>query len=574
MATITCKGKALEFGSGCTLGAILQVLGRKFGECSESPPCVYSSSGKIFLAPDELLPDGDYTYIGNTSLSNPCCSPSSQGYNVVMARQMVPDPQVLSFMPATAVPPLPLQLMHKVFGRFISDLRGELPDPTMADYMHFNDLVTACSTFYDHESDLRTELRQIWRGYLEVNVVDEMYTGSCNKHTTDLWTWDPLHDALVLLKEVKRGTSTSHTEPLMQAVTNYELNWNAARRGVKALMSDTCLPALIVQHIGQLLLVGGVITLPAGDGGEKKDKICYQPLASAYLAPLHGHDVSLAMDGVRTCMAIKAAVARLITFYGNWGDRNCKKGPSSKRRELFRRRIPGLLHREAVKPGVRVDLACEHKRVYILKKPGEDCVIKYCQQDYGADVHRAWGEAGLAPKLLSLKQVGGGWLEVRMEWLPEEDGWKLLYGLPEADNLRDEVVSNLAKAHKVEVRKWKGGTTYGVHGDMRDSNVMVKMTNGQLEVRFIDFDWAKEEGLPGSLYPSFINHEGVNWSLGVGEGLRMLQEHDKYLLGLPQAKQIKVEEKEDDDEDDDEDEDDDDDDDDDYMEPNRKKLRL
>lgn len=51
---------------------------------------------------------------------------------------------------------------------------------------------------------------------------------------------------------------------------------------------------------------------------------------------------------------------------------------------------------------------------------------------------------------------------------------------------------------------------------------------GEVDVRFIDFDWAGEDGVVQ--YPSFMNHQDVPWPAGVKEGARALQKHDTSLL--------------------------------------------
>ena len=51
---------------------------------------------------------------------------------------------------------------------------------------------------------------------------------------------------------------------------------------------------------------------------------------------------------------------------------------------------------------------------------------------------------------------------------------------------------------------------------------------GGVDVRFIDFDWARQAGVVR--YPSFINHRDVPWPDGVKDGEPALQIHDTCLL--------------------------------------------
>ena len=41
-------------------------------------------------------------------------------------------------------------------------------------------------------------------------------------------------------------------------------------------------------------------------------------------------------------------------------------------------------------------------------------------------MHRAWAEAGLAPRLLRMDVLPGGWFAVFMQWMQFSDGWVML----------------------------------------------------------------------------------------------------------------------------------------------------
>ena len=50
-----------------------------------------------------------------------------------------------------------------------------------------------------------------------------------------------------------------------------------------------------------------------------------------------------------------------------------------------------------------------------------------------------------------------------------------------------------------------------VHGDIRDSNLLVRMEDGKLEIKLIDFDWGGKEG--ELRYPVLINNRTVRLPL-------------------------------------------------------------
>ncbi|KAG2422116.1 hypothetical protein HXX76_016272 [Chlamydomonas incerta] len=90
-------------------------------------------------------------------------------------------------------------------------------------------------------------------------------------------------------------------------------------------------------------------------------------------------------------------------------------------------------------------------------------------------VHRAWAAAGLAPEVVSTRRLPCGLIMLVMELLAPEDGWVMFYSLPprRQQQLHGAVVAALARAHAVVVDADRG--LCGVHADMRQANVMVRL---------------------------------------------------------------------------------------------------
>lgn len=115
-------------------------------------------------------------------------------------------------------------------------------------------------------------------------------------------------------------------------------------------------------------------------------------------------------------------------------------------------------------------------------------VVKFTKQ-YGWDVHRTWGEAGIAPMLLTPNPTldCGRWQQVQMEYLPSDVGWLTMRFLmmPVKEQLKyapDHFVLRpadmldmfqkaqqlLQKAHSILV-----AGSLVAHGDARPENIMV-----------------------------------------------------------------------------------------------------
>jgi hypothetical protein len=138
---------------------------------------------------------------------------------------------------------------------------------------------------------------------------------------------------------------------------------------------------------------------------------------------------------------------------------------------------------------------------------------------YGALVHRAWAEAGLAPALIDVKPLtdtSGPWQAVFMEYMGNEDGWWPLTAFlpdekeklapddvppqlrhlqlpwvwedPRLHALTERVLLALKDAHKVFLpapphdpaagSSTKRTARVGAHGDPRGCNVLVRVSRG------------------------------------------------------------------------------------------------
>jgi hypothetical protein len=113
-------------------------------------------------------------------------------------------------------------------------------------------------------------------------------------------------------------------------------------------------------------------------------------------------------------------------------------------------------------------------------------LVKYMIKHYSVDLHRFLASKGAAPKLYGYRCVGGDYHVVVMQDL-RQDGYISLFEFAKErskkipKSVETEVTTVMREMHK-------GGF---VHGDLRETNIMVKINNDNrnVQVAFIDFDW-------------------------------------------------------------------------------------
>ena len=192
--------------------------------------------------------------------------------------------------------------------------------------------------------------------------------------------------------------------------------------------------------------------------------------------------------------------------------------------------------------------AASRKLVYLARGPQQPLQLVKFTQRYGAEVHDAWANAGIVPKLLAEpRQVAHRWQQISMEYLapemPDSSGWFTMRFLmqsvanqaaaPESLSLApdrlpqmiDRAKHLVCSAHKVLV-----SDLHAAHGDVRPDNIMVRIKdNAVIDLKLIDMDWAGTVGT--ARYPSLLNSK-ILWPQGVGPGQLLQQAHDLELLQL------------------------------------------
>jgi serine/threonine protein kinase len=148
---------------------------------------------------------------------------------------------------------------------------------------------------------------------------------------------------------------------------------------------------------------------------------------------------------------------------------------------------------------------------------------QYCQQ-----AHEHCASKGNAPRLHAVEEYPGGWHMIVMDDIREDyvslydltNGEEMLYEAYPGDRklLSEDIAVFLLDLHQ---EGW-------VHGDIRNSNIMVKKSSPCETFQLVDFDWSGRIG--EARYPLDVNTTTVKRPDAVAGGELIKAEHDIEML--------------------------------------------
>ncbi|RHZ86627.1 hypothetical protein Glove_48g53 [Diversispora epigaea] len=163
-----------------------------------------------------------------------------------------------------------------------------------------------------------------------------------------------------------------------------------------------------------------------------------------------------------------------------------------------------------------------------ITKDGRKIVVKFAWR-YNQRAHEICSEIGKAPKLLYInKEMVDGFYMVVMDYVEAEPLYNHSFlSHDECRTILRDVEEAIDKLHKENI----------VFADLRDSNILVSKFQGQYRGILVDFDWAGTEEI--DCYPSFMNHECINWPPGAEDRKKLNRKHDIYWLELLKSKYLR-----------------------------------
>ena len=445
----------------------------------------------------------------------PTQAPSALGMPSKFMQEQARDKRTIYCnRPPNAFDPIPVMLLHPVFGQFIDDT--ENLEPTAEDNRLVRELAVVMSSFHDTETrrgdHIREKLNQS-----NIRLVQTVIEGS--QYRTD---GDMQHgDYRYVIAEMKNEIGARGAEPYAQA----SLYYLESTREQAVAHPGSILPTLLVLFFGGCVCYdtlrrdhlwdhhAGPYMAFAGAAWNLRPNV--QVLSTAVPFHYHTTDEASQRRAARHIAAFRHAAESLKLYY--------EQGlPAARESDKTQRQM--YPH-----PTTYRDLgdSTQHHFQYVSSMPGGNLVFDCQRRDglrvcvkftrrYSREVHEFCASRDFAPKLLGYEGIPGGWHMVVMEHLGED----YMQFKQSSVNLasRDELERNITILQQAHL----------VHGDIRFTNTMVP-SNGQGPIKLVDFDWAGRHGTVR--YPANVRSGADLWRpAGATDNRLITVAHDIAML--------------------------------------------
>jgi hypothetical protein len=454
--------------------------------------------------------------------------------------------RVMAGLPATLLPPVPVAVLDPSFGDLVDFV--ECGDVTQMDgdfISRVADLMIASADFYAGERARNQMLLAQLRTILDVAIVKTESDSASYPSITDGSGFGlTAAGSDVLLVNVELKDSIKSGRPELQNVAYYLQHYCPRPSDTRSAGIPSDLPEDLHLVPALLLDIHGGVSLSVRGAVLTGFAVMTDVLATAHLIgrPASAQHLALA----RVLFGVKCALNDLAQRY-----RSARSSTTAARaaRAPFpvAQQVGALLPTRfstgsstltvhAGAPLLADRLAFE--ATLDTSTGPAPCVLKLAHKQYGEDAHRTAARLHLAPELLGVSRLPGGWFAVIMEKLDCRDGW-------EPYNRKDDSQRSAVRA------AWERGIRDqgNVHGDLRTSNILVRRQSYSAslssssssssstasaphawQVAFIDWDWAGKEG--AAKYPMTRNPHCV-WAPESIAGGDICVIHDDYMLNIP-----------------------------------------
>ncbi|KAG2084900.1 hypothetical protein BD769DRAFT_1374621, partial [Suillus cothurnatus] len=433
-------------------------------------------------------------------------APSSQGKPSEFEDiQKDPNLAIRWDRPRNAADTIPSTLLHPIFGEFMDDCENH--EPTAADNKLVMALSVAMSGFFTNETFRASKFREI----LQEHGIDVRATTLSNStcSTDGDMQYKGFRYAIV---EVKNELGSTSTEPHMQALLYY-IHSTKTFANKKPSFRFPCLA---------ITLFGPHIDFSAAVWSTRPNMQVISPAL-----PLFYHDTDTKMRSMlaRYVGALRKALRTLSECYEIMSSNTTSPSPDRHVKfldpEFPDPRFPYPHSFTCIKTSsicyfTYCDQMHDTKLLFSAKvTDGDPVCIKFVRH-YSKEVHQRCASGGFAPALLGFEHLPGGWYMVVMEMIPKD--YCCLGELPAPYPHPDVIADELRKLHQ----------DHYVHGDIRDTNVMVKKDRSP-GFMLVDFDWS---GIIGQIrYPMNVYRGHRLWRPdGAEDGRLVMAEHDMEML--------------------------------------------
>ncbi|KAG1860902.1 hypothetical protein F4604DRAFT_1957637 [Suillus subluteus] len=433
-------------------------------------------------------------------------APSSQGKpSEFKDIQEDPDLTIHWDRPPSAAHTIPTTLLHPIFGAFMDDCENH--EPTPDDNKLVMALSVTMSGFFTDDTRRASKFRELLRQH---NIDLRATTIDGSNYTTN---GDMQYKGFrYAIAEVKNEIGSTKAEPHMQVLSYYIHSTTSFSKEKPAFRFPCIAITLFGSHIDFSAAVWS--TCPN------------MQVISTALPLFHHHtDTKMRVMVARHVGALRKALRSLSECYERMSSNITSPSPD-----------PHLKFLDSEFPDPRFP----YPYSYTCVETSLTCHFTYCHQmdttrllfsakttdakmlcikfvhHYSKEVHQRCASGGFAPVLYGFEHLPGGWYMVVMEFIT--DDYCCLGELFDPSPHHDALAAELQSLHEEGY----------VHGDIRDTNVMVKKDHSP-GFKLVDFDWS---GKIGEIrYPINVYRGKRLWRpAGAEDGQLILAEHDIQML--------------------------------------------